>query len=124
MRRNQKKLVILFGSRAKGTMGKRSDVDVAVLAEHPLSLKEKINLDEEFAKRFSVSEDAVDIVDLSHASPLLQHEVAEHGKLLQGKPKNFFSFRLLARKRYLHAEKLYRIREIYLKNIYASQRNK
>lgn len=109
--------MILFGSRAKGTMGKRSDVDVAVLADHPLSLKEKIVLDEKLAKRFSVSEDAIDVVDLCTASPLLQYEVAQHGKLLQGRPEDFFTFRLLARKRHLHAGKLYRIREKHLAEV-------
>lgn len=121
MRKEQKKrqkLMILFGSYAKGTTGKRSDVDVAVFAEHPLSLRDTSELSEDIAKKFSVSEDSVDIADLSTASPLLQYEVAEHGKLLQGKPEDFFSFRLLARKRYMHAEKLYRIRDEHLKNMY------
>ncbi|TSC55304.1 MAG: hypothetical protein Greene041679_651, partial [Parcubacteria group bacterium Greene0416_79] len=33
------RLVILFGSQARGTAGKQSDTDVAVLVDHPLALE-------------------------------------------------------------------------------------
>ena len=34
------KLVILFGSQVTGKAGEKSDTDVAVLADHPLTLTE------------------------------------------------------------------------------------
>ena len=40
------KLIILFGSRAKGVSRKGSDTDIAVLAEHELSLEEKMDIGE------------------------------------------------------------------------------
>lgn len=115
---NKKKLVILFGSRAKGHAGKMSDTDIAVLADHELSLREKIAAAEKFGKRLKVSEDEVDIVDLRVASPLLQHEVAISGKLLEGDPEDFFQFRVLAWKRYQDTAKFRRIRTEHLHKLY------
>lgn len=111
---NKAKLAILFGSRAKGHAGKISDTDIAVLADHELTLREKIALAEKFGSRLGVSEDEVDVVDLRVASPLLQYEVATHGKLLEGAPEDFFQFRVLAWKRYQDTAKFRKIREKHL----------
>ncbi|MBI2050538.1 MAG: nucleotidyltransferase domain-containing protein [Parcubacteria group bacterium] len=108
MRQN---LIILFGSHATGRTRAGSDVDVAVLSKKPLSLKEKGLVSEESAKQLGVSEDSIDIIDLSVADPLLQHEVAENGKLLSGDKDDFDLFRLLAWKRYQGTAKFRRARE-------------
>jgi len=105
------KLVILFGSHAAGEAGKRSDTDIAVLADHPLDLDDRGGIAEKMAKRLSVTEDDIDIVDLWSASPLLQHEVAEKGKLLEGDDYDFLRFRVLAWKRYQDTAKFRRVRE-------------
>lgn len=107
-------LAILFGSRAKGHAGKMSDTDIAVLADHELDLREKIAVAEKFSGRLKISEDEVDVVDLRTASPLLQHEVAASGKLLEGDPEDFFQFRVLAWKRYQDTAKFRKIREKHL----------
>ena len=72
---NAPKLVILFGSKARGTAGKQSDTDVAVLADHPLTLHEKNGLGERIAKKLAVSDERVDVIDLWDAPPLLAHQV-------------------------------------------------
>ncbi len=105
------RLIILFGSRAKGTANQQSDVDVAALADHPLDLPEKTELAQKIAGRFSVSEDKVDVVDLWAASPLLQYQIAETGQLLEGDGFDFIRFRVLAWKRYQDTAKFRRIRE-------------
>lgn len=107
-------LVILFGSRAKGHAGKMSDTDIAVLADHELDLREKVALAEKFGNQLGVSEDEVDVVDLRAASPLLQHEVASSGKLLEGDPEDFFQFKILAWKRYQDTAKFRKMREQHL----------
>ena len=114
----KKKLVILFGSQAKGKTGRMSDFDVAVLADRPLGLEEKGKMAEKFALKFDAAEDKVDVVDLWNASPLLQHEVATHGKLLEGNEYDFLRFRVLAWKRYLDTAKFRRAREKLLDKIY------
>lgn len=107
----QTSLIILFGSRATGAAGKKSDVDIAILDTHQLSLKEKSAYAETASKEIGASEDDIDIVDLWTASPLLQHEIARHGKLLHGDEFLFERFKILAWKRYLDTAKFRKMRE-------------
>lgn len=94
-------LLVLFGSRAKGTARADSDWDVAVVANHQFSLGELSAASEEAARILGVNEDTIDIVDMWSASPLLQQFVTKEGKLLQGDPFLFIRFKVLAWKRYL-----------------------
>jgi|SRR3989338_5411027 len=104
-------LVILFGSRARGTESQNSDADVAVLADRPLDIHERMDIASKIARILDVPEEKVDLVDLWKAPPLLQHRVAEEGKLLRGDPHAFLRFRVLAWKRYLDTAKFRRARE-------------
>lgn len=104
-------LVILFGSQATGKAGKNSDTDVAVVSDHSLTLEEKAEIGTEAARIFNISEDNVDVVDIWHAPPLLQHEIASSGKLIYGDMFDFIRFRVLAWKRYLDTAKFRRARE-------------
>ena len=115
------KLIILFGSRAKGTAGPRSDTDIAVLADHPLNLEEKAEIGTGVVRELGVSEDALDIVDLWDAPPLLQHQIANHGRLLRGDPSDFLRFKVLAWKRYQDTAKFRRAREKALVNRYGQR---
>lgn len=108
-------LLILFGSRAKGTARTDSDWDVAVVANHHLTWEEWSAALEQAARLLGVSEDKIDLVDLWSASPLLQQFVAKEGKLLQGDPFLFIRFKVLAWKRYLDTAKLRRLRGKTLK---------
>lgn len=107
-------LVILFGSRAAGTAGARSDTDIAVLADCALTAAEYADISAKVAAQLGVHEDTIDIVELRDASPLLQREVAENGKLLWGDPRDFVRFRALAWKRYVDTAKFRRARERFL----------
>lgn len=109
------KLAILFGSQARGAAGKRSDTDIAVLAENPLSMRDRSEMAQKFARNRGVSEDDIDLADLRDAPPLLQYQVAEHGRLLYGSENDFLRFRVLAWKRYLDTAKFRRIRSERLK---------
>jgi predicted nucleotidyltransferase len=80
------RLAWLFGSRARGTERRDSDVDVAVLvddacADGPGALK-----DSYFrlipAMTGAVRSDLIDLVILNHAPPLLRHRVVRDGVLL------------------------------------------
>jgi len=112
------KLIILFGSAVRGTAGRQSDIDAAVLKDHPLTLKEKAALTSSIAKKLGASEEQVDLVDLWNAPPLLQHQIAQKGKLLEGDELDFIRFKILAWKRYLDTAKLRRIRDQALAKIY------
>ena len=105
------RLIILFGSQARDTAGRQSDIDVAVLTDHPLSLEEKSDAAAEVAKRLNVGEDKIDVIDLRNVSPLLGRQIADEGKLLHGSEFEFLRFRVLAWKRYQDTAKFRRARE-------------
>lgn len=105
------KLLVLFGSQATGKAGKNSDTDVAVLSDGELTLAEKGEIGIEAGKILHVSEDKIDVIDIRRASPLLQQEIAQSGKLLYGDPFDFLRFRVLAWKRYQDTAKFRRARE-------------
>ncbi len=105
------RLIILFGSRARGTAGKNSDADIAVLADRPLTLAERYAAGERAAKQLRISPDKMDVIDLWNAPPLLAHQIGETGKLLEGAPSDFIRFRIRAWKQYLNAAKFRRARE-------------
>ncbi len=113
--------IVLFGSRARGTESKNSDADVAALADHALDMEEKADLACKIARMLKISEDKIDLVDLWNAPPLLQHRVAEEGKLLRGDPHVFIRFRVLAWKRYLDTAKFRRARERALAKRHAAK---
>ena len=104
-------LVILFGSRATEKAGRQSDTDIAVLADHPLTIAEKARIAEEAGRALGTSEDTIDVADIWRAPPLLQQEIAHNGKLLHGDAFDFVRFRVLAWKRYLDTAKFRRARE-------------
>ena len=113
---NSLKLIILFGSQATGTAGKTSDTDIAVLGDQPLTLDERSNLGAEYADRFSISEEQIDLVDLTIAPPLLKYQVVQSGKLLHGTEEDFIRFKVLAWKQYMNTEKFRRFRQQSLEN--------
>lgn len=111
-------LVILFGSQATGKANTLSDFDVAVLPDHELSLAEKNKTVEDISRDFGFHEDKIDLVDITVAPPLLQMQIATHGKLLYGDPDLFLRFRVLAWKRYQNTARFRVIRDKYLEKAY------
>lgn len=95
-------LVILFGSVAGGTARADSDLDLAVKGRQPLDL---VSLTNEITQLLRV--DAVDVVDLRRASPLLMMEVVRGGQLLYERtPGCYTAFCSLAHRRYVDTAKL------------------
>ncbi len=69
-----------FGSVARGTAGPRSDVDMAVLLDRSLSLKDELRLRSRVVQ--ALRRDDIDFVVLNHAPPLLRYEVVAAGRRL------------------------------------------
>jgi predicted nucleotidyltransferase len=113
------KLVILFGSQASEKASENSDSDIAVLYDHPLSLEEKIELKERLSLELNISEEKIDLIDLWLAPPLLQYQIAQNGRLINGEISDFIRFKVLAWKRYQNTAKFRRIREKVLNKTYA-----
>lgn len=94
------KLLILFGSRARGDNASTSDWDFAVLYDEELRKQyEKEDLDwlriwSILQTEFCLSDDQIDIVILSQCSNVLANTIARDGKLLYEKtPGEFEQFR-------------------------------
>lgn len=71
--------VYRFGSTARGMARADSDVDLAVLAPHPLDPVERFDLAERIARRLGTD---VDLVDLARASTVLRMQVLGEGCLV------------------------------------------
>ncbi len=110
-------LVIRYGSTSAGRARPDSDIDVGVLAERELTLEDRSRVVAELASRHGWPEDRIDLVDLRVASPLLLHEVAEKGELLEGDPDDFLRFRVTAWKIHQDTARLRRAREQRLRDV-------
>lgn len=73
-------LCYVFGSYAADNASMLSDLDIAVLADHELTLKELLDLTERLQAIFQ--EDAVDLVDLRTVPLTLIHRVLRDGRCL------------------------------------------
>jgi predicted nucleotidyltransferase len=73
------RLIVLFGSVARGKTNAESDVDLAVLAMRLLTFEERLEVWSALSPLFSVD---VDLAVLNHADSLLGFEVACSGKVL------------------------------------------
>lgn len=97
------RLAVLFGSRATGQSGERSDFDVGIIPTDPaLPLSDECAL----ASTLSAAVEAeVDVVRLDGESPLLGAEVARDGVcLLEGEAGAFAAFRADAVSRWIDFE--------------------
>lgn len=80
--------VYLYGSHAKGTANRLSDVDVAIYLDEKAVPKDKL-----FEVRLAfigelmslLQTNEIDVVTLNNASPLLSHQVLKYGILLDCK---------------------------------------
>lgn len=76
------RLVVLYGSVAKGAVKEDSDIDIAVLGKKVLEFKEIIDIIDEFTAALQINE--IDVESLHHIDPLFRYQVMEDGILLYG----------------------------------------
>lgn len=109
------KMLVLFGSQARGDNHKLSDWDFAALYNE--KLRASFGETQPFSlfavpcilgKYFQINSDKIDIVDLNYCSPLLGFYVARDGKVLyEEQPGEFIKFQMKAWKIYADSEKFY-----------------
>lgn len=98
------RLLILFGSMAKGSARAGSDADLAALCDAVADL-DALYLT--LAPRLET--DRIDLIDLRRAGPLLAFQVARTGRVLfERDPGTFRQFQSLASRRFCDTEKLRR----------------
>jgi predicted nucleotidyltransferase len=74
-------LALLFGSLAQGQGRPDSDLDIAVQARHPLSVKERTGLIDAVSR---ATQRPVDLVDLRTAGEPTMGQVVRHGRRILG----------------------------------------
>jgi len=91
------KLILLFGSLARGQERDDSDVDIGVVMNKNLDLRQELSVISELTAIFKRE---VDLSILNHANPLLLHQATKGAVLLYGSEREYFKFRLYAFHRY------------------------
>jgi predicted nucleotidyltransferase len=87
------KLLILFGSRARGEHRPDSDWDFAVLYGERSDRKDISSLLKIYTlleQALEIPDDKIDVVDLKECSPILAHYVARDGQLLYERETGLF----------------------------------
>ncbi len=96
-RQHDLRLIVLFGSQLSGRAHPDSDVDVAILPAHRLSLHERGEI---WAALCDLFEAEVDLGMLDHAQPLFMYHVAEGQMLYESEPCVWANFKLYARRQF------------------------
>lgn len=103
------RLVLLFGSQARGETHKESDIDIAYLSGKSLDFNQECYLNFEFTTVFH--QDRVDTVDLKKANPLLMYTVFDSPKILFQEDDIVFSnYQAYAFKRFIEAKPIFQER--------------
>ena len=108
------RLIVLFGSRAKGTAGPMSDTDVLVAGGRDLAPLQEGELRATLSEALAVPEDTIDLVFLESAAPLVRSEALETGTVLFGDPGMVITERVRAWKALLDTQKFINWRREYL----------
>jgi predicted nucleotidyltransferase len=74
-------LALLFGSVAAGRPHADSDLDIAVAADHPLNVTEKISMTQALAEKTGRP---IDLIDLATVTEPLLGQIVQHGRRLMG----------------------------------------
>lgn len=88
--RNSIVFAYLYGSLSKGNFGRLSDIDIAVYVDKSLNKYERFNLRIKLMKELGkkLKTDAIDILILNDAYPLIKHRVLKEGRLIFCKEKD------------------------------------
>ena len=88
----------LFGSQATGVTHDHSDVDIAILAEQPLDLDQRLEI--QAALEDELRRPHIDVVDLQNAGPVLRFEALQGERLLGRSPEHIARFSSLVGREY------------------------
>ena len=108
------RLLVLFGSRATGHAHPKSDWDIAILAD--ASPWDVFLMQKDIADLLGLRFDDVDLVNISHCSPVLGFNVARDGKCLYEVEAGLFqNFTVKAWKRFWDTEKFRKLQDKYIR---------
>lgn len=79
------RLMVVFGSAARGKTHEESDIDVGVLTDRPITFAQRLKLWHALSFLFHTE---IDLAMLNHADPVFGFEVARDGRLLFERDKD------------------------------------
>jgi uncharacterized protein len=98
--------VYLFGSIATGRERRGSDIDLAIVTKKTISGRERLRIEADLASRLRRD---VDLVVFGQATPLLQHQILKHGRLIcENDPDERVRQEVRARSEYMDTRYLFR----------------
>lgn len=105
------RLVLLYGSFAKGAQTALSDLDIAVAGKSPIDFATHVELYREFARVFGDRERDLDVQLLQRKDPLFLYQVAKNSQLLYGNTSDYHEFGAYAFRVYHDSKDLRRLQE-------------
>ncbi|MFM6322641.1 MAG: type VII toxin-antitoxin system MntA family adenylyltransferase antitoxin [Microcystis panniformis] len=113
------KLLILFGSRARGEHRLDSDWDLAISYDETNRQTGIKEISNDYltslsilSELFEINRDSIDLIELDRCSPLMKYQVARDGKLIYEKNTgDFLKFRVRAWKEYADTAKFRKIQK-------------
>lgn len=113
------KLLILFGSRARGEHRPDSDWDLAISHDETNRQTHIKEISNDYltslsilSELFEINRDLIDLIELDRCSPLMKYQVARDGKLIYEKNTgDFLKFRVCAWKEYADTAKFRKIQK-------------
>jgi len=113
------RLILVYGSYAKGTQNKLSDLDIACLARKSFGFDETMSLYSDFSSLFGDIERELDVVILNKKDPLFLYQVSKGAELLYGDMVDFQEFKAFAFRNYMDSKDL---RELEKKLVLKAQK--
>lgn len=102
------KLLLLFGSRARGDARKDSDTDIAFMSGRKLDFNQKAELMMNLLPVVKAEETKIDVVDTKTAHPLLLYLIMQDAKILYAEDMMFFyNLQAAAFKKYIEIKPIY-----------------
>lgn len=111
------KLIIIYGSYAKGIYKKRSDLDIAILGKKSIDFKTELKIYSDLANLFGDSENReLDLVNLEKKDPLFLYQIAKNSQLLYGNLTVYSEFKAFAFRNYFDSNDIFQLeRKLVLK---------
>jgi predicted nucleotidyltransferase len=105
------KLLLIYGSYARGTNGKMSDLDVAYMPNKKADFETQLEIYSELAGVFGDIERELDAVCLQEKDSLFIYQVSKNSQLIYGNLTDYNEFRAFAFRNYMDSKDLRELEE-------------